>query len=128
MSVIILTWKLEKSDEWWPDRQVDTASVRNGNPPPIEWRCRAKTSPGQICLVFKQGRAPNGLCGMGRVAEKPSPSNGSIYVNFVTLLDPSAERILERSGIADIRVKQSVWNTRASGVRVEDPQASELIK
>jgi hypothetical protein len=137
MTAFWMTWK----PEGWPvERLRDLINRFQADPATTEpWRVQAhrQAKPGSRVYLFKQGRDPRGIFGVGEIAEEPrlipdqsvNPASPQQFVpiRFLRLVDPTEEMLLPLDDLQDIVMPSSI-NANASGTTLTDDLAEELDK
>lgn len=131
----VFTWKPDK----WPYAELKALVdefVRTGNCETL-WRCASYRQVwlGARAIFFKQGIPDRGVFGLGEVVGDPilSPSAGkgqgrySVKVRILKLVDPTKSFMLPESEIKSSGLDAPVWNSRSSGIPLDDKLADAIF-
>lgn len=135
MTAFWMTWK----PEGWPiERLRDLIGRFQADPETTEpWRILAHRQAriGDRVYLFKQGKGPRGIFGVGTIASEPAldaaqslnPDHPQHFVDvrFVELLDPTQSMLLDLGRLEDI-VPASRIRSQASGTTISDKIGAEL--
>jgi len=134
MNSFLITFKpdTENPERGWPltELQKLVQRCRAGEPTVEAWRFhnRKAVALGDRVFLLLQGKEGPAIIGYGKVIGTPQNDEGTWFVpvQFESIVDPTTEVFANREDLLTIGQGQNAWRTQSSGVRLQEPVATQL--